>query len=71
MLILCQFISEFEIISGPLIGRKLGQMSYDIARLLLMVPLEPWPNSTPFFGAVAFCTTKTDDFRPMHRREGH
>ena len=28
-----------------------------------MVPIEPWRNSTPFFGAVAFCTTKIDDFR--------
>ena len=37
--------------------------SYDIARLLLMVPIEPWQNSTPFFGAAAFCTTKIGDFR--------
>ena len=37
--------------------------SYDVARLLLMVPLEPWRNSTPVFGAAAFCTTKNDDFR--------
>ena len=28
-----------------------------------MVPIEPWRNSTPIFGAAAFCTTKTDDFR--------
>ena len=39
------------------------ETSYDIARLLLMVPMEPWRNSTPFFGAAAFCTTKIDDFR--------
>ena len=39
------------------------QTSYDVARLLLMVPLEPWRNSTPFFGAAAICTTKIDDFR--------
>ena len=28
-----------------------------------MVSLEPWRNSTPFFGAAAFCTTKIGDFR--------
>ena len=28
-----------------------------------MVPIEPWRNSTPFFGAVAFCTTKIDYIR--------
>ena len=28
-----------------------------------MVPIEPWQNSIPFFGAVAFCTTKNYDFR--------
>ena len=28
-----------------------------------MVPIEPWRNSTPDFGAAVFCTTKTDDFR--------
>ena len=28
-----------------------------------MVPSEPWRNSTPFFGAAAFCATKNDDFR--------
>jgi len=39
------------------------QTTYDVARLLLMVPLEPWQNSTPFFGAAAFCTTKIGDFR--------
>ena len=49
-----------EIISRPLIGRKLAT-SYDVARLPLMVPIEPWRNSTPFFGAVAFCTTKIDN----------
>ena len=42
-------------------GRR--QTSYDIARLLLMVPIEPWRNSTPFFGAVAFCTTKIGDLK--------
>ena len=37
--------------------------SYDVARLLLMVPIDPWRNSTPDFGAVAFCTTNIKDFR--------
>ena len=37
--------------------------SYDVARLLLMVPIDPWRNSTPDFGAVAFCMTNIDDFR--------
>ena len=36
--------------------------SYDVACLLMMVPLEPWQNSTPIFGAAAFCTKKIDDF---------
>ena len=27
-----------------------------------MVPLEPWRNSTPFFGAAAFCGTKIGNF---------
>ena len=39
------------------------QTSYDIARILLMVPFEPWENFTPFFGAAAFCTTEIDNFR--------
>ena len=42
-------------------GRR--ETSYDVARLLLMVPLEPWQNSTPIFGAAALCTTKIDGFR--------
>ena len=28
-----------------------------------MAPIYPWQNSSPFFGAVAFCMTKNDDFR--------
>jgi hypothetical protein len=28
-----------------------------------MIPIEPWQNSTPVFGAAAFCTTKIEDFR--------
>ena len=41
------------------------QASYDVARLLLMVPIEPWRNSIPIFGAAAFCTTKIDDNRTL------
>ena len=44
------------------LARRRGT-SHNIARLLLMVSLEPWRNSTPFFGAAAFCTTKIGDFR--------
>ena len=36
---------------------------YDVARLLLMVPIELCQNATPFFGAAAFCTTNIDNFR--------
>ena len=28
-----------------------------------MALIKPWQNSTPFFGAVVFCTTKIDDFK--------
>ena len=38
------------------------EASYDVATLLLMAPIDPWRNSTPVFGAAAFCTTNTDDF---------
>ena len=39
------------------------QALYNVARLLQMVPIGPWRNSTPVFGAAAFCTTKIDDIR--------
>ena len=38
------------------------QTSYNIARL-------PWQNSTPFFGAVAFCTTKIADLEDNLKNE--
>ena len=28
-----------------------------------MTPMDFWGNSSPFFGAAAFCMTKIDDFR--------
>ena len=37
--------------------------SYDVARLHLIAPIDFWRNSIPFFGAVALCTMKIDDFR--------
>merc|ERR1712212_479896 len=49
--------SEF----GDLARRR--ETSHGLASLLLMLQLEPWQNSTPFFGAAAFCTTKNGDFR--------
>ena len=49
-----------EVISLPLIFRK-SATSLDV--VLLMVPIEPWQNCTPFFGAVAFCMKKLYDFR--------
>ena len=53
-----KFLSQIQID----VARR-RETSYDVARLLLMVPLEPWQNSTPVFGAAAFCTTKIDNFR--------
>ena len=48
-------------VSFRLFVRK--KILYDVARLLLMVPLEPWRNSSPIFGVAALCTTKIDGFR--------
>ena len=48
--------------------RRRHQTSYNIARLLLMALIKPWQNSTPFFGAVVFCTTKIDDFKRQPER---
>ena len=42
-------------------GRR--QTSYDVDRVLVMVPMESWRDSIPFFGAAASCKTKTRDFR--------
>ena len=36
---------------------------YDVVRVVIIVPLNCWQNFTPFFGAVALCTMKIDDFR--------
>ena len=43
------------------------QTLYDVASLLLMVPMALWQNSTPFFGALALCTTEIDNFRRRHK----
>ena len=56
-----QCVVDFLITSSDVARRR--QTSYDVARLPLMLPIEPWRNSTPLFGAVAFCTTKIDNFR--------
>ena len=53
------FILSFRI----QLSRRRRQASYDVARLLLMAPIDPWRNSAPDFGAVAFCTTNIEDFR--------
>ena len=37
------------------------QSSHDIARLDLTAQMGFWQNSTPFFGAAAFCMTKIGD----------
>ena len=55
------FLSFCIQFSGDAARRR--QASYDIATLLLMAPIDPWRNSTPIFGAVAFCTTNIEDFR--------
>ena len=58
------FLSVFHSVSnfqGDAARRR--EASYDVARLLLMAPIDPWRNSTPDFGAVAFCTTNIEDFR--------
>ena len=39
------------------------QTLYEVARLCLMAQMDLWQNSTPFFGAAAFCTPKIDNFR--------
>ena len=55
---MCKFFSQY---SCDVARRR--QTSHDVARLLLMAPIDPWWNSTPVFGAVAFCATNIKDFR--------
>ena len=38
------------------------QTSYIVARILLMTPIVPWRNSTPFLGEAAQCSTKNKNF---------
>ena len=59
---LCQFVRAFVPNFQSDAARR-REASYDVARLLLMAPIDPWRNSTPVFGAVAFCTTNIEDFR--------
>ena len=66
MFILCKFVSVRQFLGLWLVKNwRRRQTLYDVARLLLMILIEPWRNSTPFFGAEAFCTTKFDDFSTM------
>ena len=65
-LALCLTSSVSHLVSAFLFfcdAERRRQTSYDVARLLLMAPIDPWRNSTPAFGAVAFCTTNIEDFR--------
>ena len=55
------FILSVSNFQGDAARRR--QASYDVARLLLMAPIDPWRNSIPDFGAGAFCTTNIEDFR--------
>ena len=43
--------------------------SYDVAWLQQIAPIEFWQNSTPFFGAALFCTSKIDNFRRLPQTE--
>ena len=58
-------VTDFQASDWSKVGdlARCRETSYDVVRLLLMVLLEPWQNSTPFLDAAAFCTTKIDDFR--------
>ena len=46
-------------------------MSYNVARILLMTPIVPWQNFTPFLGAAAHCSTKIDNFIRQSQNENH
>ena len=56
------------VVRGPSLEKSIDvarrrQSSYDVARLHLTAPIDFWQNSITFFGAVALCTIKIDDFR--------
>ena len=55
----CLFV--MSLFQGDAARRR--EASYDVDRLLLMAPIDPWRNSAPDFGAVAFCATNIEDFR--------
>ena len=60
--IFCVYICVcYTLLTGNAARRR--QTSFDVATLLLMAPIDPWRNSTPIFGALAFCTTNIEDFR--------
>ena len=43
--------------------------SYDVAWLQQIAPIDFWQNSTPFFGAALFRTSKIDNFRRLPQTE--
>ena len=45
------------------------QMLHDEASLIQIAPIEPWLNSTSFFGAVAFCLLRIDKFKRQPKKE--
>ena len=44
---------------------RMSPSLYNVARLHLTAPIEPWQNSTPFLGAAALCTTEMDVLGPL------
>ena len=64
------FLSVFHSVSnfqGDAARRR--EALYDVARLLLMAPIDPWQNSTPVFGALAICETKIDNLEDNLKTE--
>ena len=43
--------------------RKMYVSAPTLAEIHILIIIELWQNSTPIFGAAAFCTTKIYDFR--------
>ena len=56
-------VCQFQLACWEVARRR--QTSYNVARLLLMAPIDPWRNATSVFGAVAFCTTNIEDLRSL------
>ena len=56
-------VSRPKVILNAKKNWKHHQSSFYVDRLHLMAPMDLSQNSVPFFGAVAFCMTKSDDFK--------